>query len=235
MIANPVLEQKLGGFVLAGGRSSRMGFDKALLELEGETLLDRAVRQLRGFCAEVGTAGGIARPNLSCEVLPDHLPGNGPLSGIVTALEWTPYEWNLFVAVDTPFLPDEVWTRIVSGIGRASASTGCTSVIARSGAGNASHQGDAQPLCAAYRRHAGACFRSELESGRRKVLSAAYASGDVYFVDFENSDWFRNINTPEDLKGTGVTRGGQRQPQPPGEAGRSTESTEKPDAASKSF
>ncbi len=113
----------MGGFVLAGGRSTRMGRDKALLELEGETLVARGLRTLGEVCAEVAIAGGAEELRRFGRVIPDGLPGCGPLGGIVAALEQTLFEWNLFLAVDVPFVPRAVWARLIEAA-RESAGTG---------------------------------------------------------------------------------------------------------------
>jgi len=94
------------GVVLAGGRSSRFGRDKALLEIGGETLLQRTVATLRAACGDVLIVGpperGIQAPGTP--VLQDERPGVGPLGGIATALRARPGAAALVVAVDMPFL-----------------------------------------------------------------------------------------------------------------------------------
>jgi molybdopterin-guanine dinucleotide biosynthesis protein A len=95
----------IGGYILAGGRSSRMGTDKAMLQLAGEPLIARAVAKLRGLCEEVtilGTNPGLA---FYAPLLSDIHPGCGPIAGMEAALHYSPYAWNLFLAVDMPFLP----------------------------------------------------------------------------------------------------------------------------------
>jgi molybdopterin-guanine dinucleotide biosynthesis protein A len=89
----------LSGFVLAGGKSTRMGRDKALLPWRGHTLLDHMVELLQTVVDPVQVVGR--------SHLPDRLPGLGPLSGIATGLEATSTDANLFVAVDLPFLTEE--------------------------------------------------------------------------------------------------------------------------------
>jgi molybdopterin-guanine dinucleotide biosynthesis protein A len=75
------------GFVLAGGRSSRMGRDKALLTIDGEALLTRVARQVAAVAGSVTVIGPPERySHLSLEVVPDRTPGAGPLGGIDTAL-----------------------------------------------------------------------------------------------------------------------------------------------------
>src|SRR5262245_23173248 len=85
------------GVILAGGASTRMGRDKALLEIEGETLLARAARRLGEVCEEVlvadaGRFGGI----------PDG-PGRGPAAGLLGAARARPGRALLVLAVDLPF------------------------------------------------------------------------------------------------------------------------------------
>jgi molybdopterin-guanine dinucleotide biosynthesis protein A len=94
------------GVVLAGGRSSRLGRDKALLELDGEPLLARAVRVLAGICAEVLVLGPPKRAAVvpGARVIPDERPGDGPLPALATALREMRGERMVAVATDMPFL-----------------------------------------------------------------------------------------------------------------------------------
>ena len=82
-----------------------MGQDKALLTLGGEPLVKIAARKLKAVCAEVAIAGGAEELARFGRVIPDNWPGCGPLGGIVSALEQSSFEWNLFLPVDAPFVP----------------------------------------------------------------------------------------------------------------------------------
>jgi molybdopterin-guanine dinucleotide biosynthesis protein A len=95
----------VGGYVLAGGRSSRMGTDKALLQLAGKPLIERAVEKLRPICAEVHILSGDSVLEPYAPLVPDIHPGCGPIGGMEAALERSSHAWNLFLAVDMPFLP----------------------------------------------------------------------------------------------------------------------------------
>jgi len=95
----------VGGYVLAGGRSSRMGTDKALLELGGKPLIEHAVGKLRRLCAEVHILSSNAGLAQFAPLVPDIHPGCGPIGGMEAALLWSTYDWNVFLAVDMPFLP----------------------------------------------------------------------------------------------------------------------------------
>lgn len=106
----------VNGYVLAGGRSSRMGRDKAMLELAGKPLVQRAVEKLRRVCAKVFVVGNRPELEIYAPVVRDLHEGCGPLGGIEAALQGSDREWNLLMAVDMPFLPAEflaAWTRSV--------------------------------------------------------------------------------------------------------------------------
>lgn len=110
------MPSEVGGYVLAGGKSSRMGTDKALLELAGRPLVLHAVTKLRRVCADVQILS--SRPELAgfAPLVPDMHHGCGPLGGLETALGHSWHEWNLFLPVDMPFLPSaflDQWVRTV--------------------------------------------------------------------------------------------------------------------------
>ncbi|MDQ2833074.1 MAG: molybdenum cofactor guanylyltransferase [Acidobacteriota bacterium] len=96
---------EVGGYVLAGGNSRRMGRDKALLELAGEPLIRHAVKKLRRVCMDVRVLS--ANPELAAfaPTVPDLHPGCGPLGGVEAALAHSIFDWNVFMPVDMPFLP----------------------------------------------------------------------------------------------------------------------------------
>lgn len=104
------------GAVLAGGKSSRFGSDKALAELAGRTLLSRAVDTLAGWCEHVVVVG---RPTAPAPTLPDwpH-PGMGPLGGLAAALHLAAdegYEAVLTCGVDSVGLPEDLLAQLTPG------------------------------------------------------------------------------------------------------------------------
>lgn len=98
-------QPEVAGFVLAGGLSSRMGTDKALLELAGRPLIEHATTKLRRTCASVSILS--SNPVLAgyAPLVADMHPGCGPIGGLEAALHYSSCAWNLFLAVDMPFLP----------------------------------------------------------------------------------------------------------------------------------
>ena len=99
------------GYVLAGGQSSRMGTDKAMLSFGASTLLDRAVAALSLLCTDVTVVGRAPSPTASYRAIPDHLTGAGPVAGVEAALRDLATRggtWAFFLPVDLPLLPGEL-------------------------------------------------------------------------------------------------------------------------------
>lgn len=179
--------QDAAGFVLAGGRSSRMGQDKALLKLGGEALVERCLRRLSEVCVEVAIAGGSADLARFGRIVPDVSPGCGPLGGIVSALAESRFTWNLFLPVDAPFVPVSCLKALLSA-----AMDSDTGAVARV-------EGRLQPLCGVYSKKMLAVLQQELAAGRWKVAQAIEAAGPVNAIDFACARWFVNLNTPEEF------------------------------------
>jgi molybdopterin-guanine dinucleotide biosynthesis protein A len=108
------LRPVLGGYVLAGGKSSRMGRDKARLELAGKPLVLHAVTKLQRFCENVHILSANRELALYAPLINDLHPGCGPIGGIEAALKHSPYEWNLLMPVDMPFFPSAFLSAWVS-------------------------------------------------------------------------------------------------------------------------
>jgi molybdopterin-guanine dinucleotide biosynthesis protein A len=91
------------GLILAGGLSSRMGEDKALMEIDGETMLDRTARTLRALGVDLVAVSG-SRPG----GIPDRWAGAGPVGGLASAAAALPDAELLVVPVDMPRLGEAV-------------------------------------------------------------------------------------------------------------------------------
>ena len=91
--------------MLAGGKSSRMGRDKALLKLAGKPLVRHAVKKLRRVCMDVRMLSANAGVGSVCADGAGYASGCGPMGGMEAALEHSVIEWNLFMPVDMPFFP----------------------------------------------------------------------------------------------------------------------------------
>jgi molybdenum cofactor guanylyltransferase len=205
------------GFVLAGGKSTRMGRDKAALQLDGRTLLERALDTVREVC---GTAVVLGSRELygqhGAEVVEDIYPGCGPLSGIHAALTHTRTGFNLIIAVDTPFLSAD-FLRFMVERAVESRATVTTPEIA----------GYRQPLCSVYSReflpiaeralqanpnslkHRGTEAEEDSQAttkSRDYKIVPLFPEGHTLVITEEEmrrfaftSEMFENLNTPDDL------------------------------------
>lgn len=179
------------GLILAGGRSRRMqGRDKALLAVHGETLLAHAIRRLRPQVDALALNSNAA-PNSLAEyglpVIPDLLPGFlGPLAGIHAGLMQYPEDYLVTVAVDLPFLPPDLVTRLRSGL----ESKSCA---------NAS-DAERHALVLLWRPGTAASVEDYLQRGGRSLKDYIAVHGQpVRFDRPQDRGLFCNINTPEDL------------------------------------
>ena len=111
-------EADLSGFILTGGKSSRMGVDKALLKFRGGTFLSNAVSVVRPYCSEIFICG--SRPEyeyLGYPLINDIYNDSGPISGIYSGLAHSKTDWNLFLSVDTPFVDAALIQFLISNSG----------------------------------------------------------------------------------------------------------------------
>lgn len=130
------------GYVLAGGRSSRMGRDKALLPIGGTTLLDRIAHRVELAAGNVTIIAPPERyPDSRFRVVADLRENCGPLGGLCRALSITGAEWNLIVACDMPALTVEFLEQLF----HAAESGDADAVVPETEAG-------LDPLCAVYHR-----------------------------------------------------------------------------------
>jgi len=176
---------KCAGFVLAGGKSSRMGSDKALLPFQGLTLVEHVAAQVHQAAGDVTLVGDPARySHFSYPVIGDIYPGCGPLSGIHAALASSRAEWNLIVACDMPELTADLLTRILQR-----AQNGEAHAVIPVGP-----SGLPEPLCAAYNRGALDRITQALERGVRKVMDGLEGL-EIDFWRVPDPRPFHNLNT----------------------------------------
>ncbi|HEV2278753.1 MAG TPA: molybdenum cofactor guanylyltransferase [Acidobacteriaceae bacterium] len=200
----------MNAFVLAGGASSRMGRDKALLDFGGRPLIEHALALLRSLNFEPRICGSRLDLARFAPVVPDNHPGCGPLAGIEAALSISGSDLNLFLPVDLPLLPIAFLRWMVE---RAT-TTDTVATVPLFG-------GRPQPLCAVYTRRLVHGIHEALAAGQYKMMTAietaASALGepiDAFHVESVAAalipetwpahppvqQWFRNINTPADYE-----------------------------------
>jgi molybdopterin-guanine dinucleotide biosynthesis protein A len=182
-------------FILAGGQSTRMGADKALVALDGRTLLARALDLARSEAYDVRIVGEAAKFRAFAPVVEDVFPECGPLWGIHAALRASPAQLNLILAVDMPFMPPALLPFLLTRARNSAALV----TVARAGGGW-------QPLCGVYRREFADVAEKALREGRCKIdalfdeaRTQAIREDELEAAGFSASV-FRNLNTREELE-----------------------------------
>lgn len=191
-----LMEQaQLTGFVLAGGKSTRMGRDKAVLSLNGRTLLETALAAVRPVVNEVFILGPSEPYRTYAPVIADIFPGCGPLGGIHAALAQTETEFNLVIAVDTPFLSAALLRYLAE-----------RALAARAVVTAPEINGYPQPLCAVYSRDFLPIAERALRAGAYKIVPLFPNDRTLLVRETElaqvafTAEMFENLNTPEDLE-----------------------------------
>jgi len=195
-------DKHVAGYVLAGGASSRFGSDKSVATLAGMPMLGYTIDLLRKVTGDALLIGGSRQQHqgFDVEIIADRWPRQGPLGGILTALDVSAKspgqpKWNLVVSCDMPFLTGE-WLAYLCE--RATASE-AEVVLPRSLQG-------LEPLCACWRTDALPVLRTAFEAGVRKVTAGAER---LKREVLDEAEWkrfdtqgrlFWNMNTREDYE-----------------------------------
>ncbi|MEY1675926.1 molybdenum cofactor guanylyltransferase [Gordonia sp. ABKF26] len=204
----------IAALVLAGGRSRRMGSDKAALDWDGEPMLARVVRVVSQRCDPVLVVAGEtsaafrgvddirdrAAPGIDASKVrwvTDEQEGTGPLGGLVAGLSAAAAagaEYAFVCATDMPLIAPELIDELRLGVtGSAQA------VIAH----------DAQrdhPMAGIYRTDAAGLIADIVAGGERRMLGAIEAL-TTHRVGISDPDWLVNVNAPEDLHRLRVSAG----------------------------
>lgn len=175
--------------VLTGGRSRRMGRDKAFVAVNGEPMVRRVARALRAAGATEVVAVGRDEGALLAEgidrFLPDTHPGEGPLGGVVAALDDAVAPMVVVVACDMPDLTVEAVQALVTAL----AADPLLAVAV------------AEPLCAAWRPIRALTALQRAFGGGERTMTTAIALLPHVAVTVDPAA-LRNVNRPDDLAQT---------------------------------
>jgi len=210
-------ETDAAGVVLAGGESSRMGRDKALLPFAGRPLIEHALTMLgeAGLSTTIAGASAAAQSTLAtyASIVLDPQPGLGPLAGICAALAAASTRFVVFLPVDLPLLPPSLIAYLLHHAQMTGRAVTVSSV-----------NGFAQTFPVVLDRSVLQALRTELRSGRRGCLSAFQAASDAvgepiccvavellaqsgqvaHPIGLHPLRWFLNVNTSRDLEQAAV-------------------------------
>jgi molybdopterin-guanine dinucleotide biosynthesis protein A len=185
----------IAAFIVAGGKSTRMGKDKASISLAGRTLLEHALVTARGVTPEVRIVGDPEKFSPFAPTVEDVFRDCGPLGGIHAALRASRAELNLMLAVDVPFISSALLQYLLTRARSSDSVVTVPRVNQRR-----------QPLCAVYRRAFADIAEQALQEGRYKI-DALFDPSSTQVVEEEDLEaagfsprMFRNVNTPEELE-----------------------------------
>jgi molybdopterin-guanine dinucleotide biosynthesis protein A len=186
-------EQKnITAIILAGGKSSRMGFDKGLVHFNGKMLVSHVIEAVKPFASQVIiVTSNPEYKQLGYPCMEDEAKEKGPLMGIVTGLAHSSTQKNLVVGCDMPFLTKNVLSSLIEN-------SGDEDVLLTV------HKGWAEPLCSIYDRNCITHIRSKIEQNQLKITDALMGL-KTRLISFDDEDWFHgnefaNINSIEELK-----------------------------------
>ena len=196
------------GFVLAGGKSARMGRDKALLPFHRRPMVEIAVQKLRSFCATVSIAGNREDLARFAPVVQETRREAGPGAGIEAGLWACAQPWALFLPVDVPLVPASLLRRWAEMVLSPEGTDCAASYLVVNG--------ERQPAFCMVRLDAREAVTRALDQGEHRLEALLRAAGkgrpgglwtpeaDGFAPEQRargetTADWFRNLNTPEEL------------------------------------
>jgi len=182
---------EISAIILAGGKSRRMGEDKALLEVNGKSMLERAIALCKTITSEIIISSNHSSHNkFGYLVMPDEIKECGPMGGIAACLKISKNEWNLVLSVDSAFVEPDFVLYLISEADNFDA------VVPYSEKGK-------EPLIALYNKTALPSIEENLNAGKFKMIDLL-TSINTKLVDAQQ--WvkkfpklFNNLNRPEDL------------------------------------
>ena len=178
--------------ILAGGGSTRMGRDKALLRYGGETLLGRLVREFSGGELLLSAAAPGDYADFGCRVVYDERPGLGPIEGVRRLLTEAEHERLFLCAADMPLLRRELAGYLAEFL---CSDYDCWVLTVG---------GRAQPLCGIYSKRVLPVIEGQLAAGDYR-LSGVLSRSRVKYVPLEYTRFepklLANVNTPRDYAG----------------------------------
>lgn len=185
----PLTKDRCTPVILAGGASRRMGTCKALLKINGETMLSRILRQLSEFDRVLLSTGDpTLGEGLSVECTADLYPGMGPLAGLHAAFCSVDSEALLVLPCDLPFFTKQAAEYLLDHMPEDADALVCMDSTGR-----------IHPLCGIYRRSVLPALEARLKAGELRVMSFLYSLNWKGLQDAEilPDKLFINVNSPE--------------------------------------
>ena len=186
-------ETKPTGIILAGGKSIRMGEDKALLKIGNSTFIESIYNTLKPICSELIISTNNPQVKIKgIESIPDEIENIGPMGGIYTCLKYSKSKKNIIISVDTPFINTELLQYLLER-SKETKVTICK------------HYEKLHPLIGIYSVEFLKILEKDISEENYKTILAVKKSNHSIInitrdLPFYHPGLFLNINNPEDLK-----------------------------------
>lgn len=196
---------ELSGGILAGGRSNRFGSNKALFAPDGERLIERAVRLLRPFCAQVLVSASHANADayrfLGLDIVEDLHADCGPLGGLEALLTQCATPWMFILACDMPYVSSDALLTM-AGLPQLSEALGGT---IQAFAWKNKIEGSVSPFPLLIRRSVLPSLQKQMSTGRLGVKTFL-STLNTYYIPTDSTQLLRNVNRPEDWQGDDINK-----------------------------
>jgi molybdopterin-guanine dinucleotide biosynthesis protein A len=175
--------------ILAGGKSSRMKQDKALMTISSCSLIEATIVQIKDLFPEILISSSEIEKYkfLGYRIIPDEKPDEGPLMAILSSLRESSNELNIILACDIPEIDINFLKKLFSY------TEGHDIVVP------GYKDGKYEALFAIYNKNIIPVIEKQLSKGIRKI-SSLFPICRTKTVEMDNEKWFKNLNTIEDYK-----------------------------------
>lgn len=184
---------KIPAYILAGGKSTRMGTEKGLVELQGKAFISHIIDVLSPVTKEINIiSNNRAYEQFGYPLIPDLIKEKGPMAGIYTGLLHSKEEFNLFLSCDIPLINEKLLLHLITKAQEKNQTT----VI--------QHKELIEPLCAVYKRSELPLINELIEKNELSVRRTLQVLNTQYLQiekeDFYHERMFSNINSKEELE-----------------------------------
>jgi molybdopterin-guanine dinucleotide biosynthesis protein A len=180
--------QNITGILLCGGKSQRMGADKATLVVENRYMALYPLEVLQAWCSEILISSNNERHDFSnYPIIPDEIKEIGPMGGLYSCLKRSAHHLNLLVACDMPMISGSLLRRMLN------VSSSFDAIVPV-------WKNKPQPSYALYQKRIAADIEKAIER-KNYSLQKLLAVINVYYVNVEHKEETEllNVNTPEEL------------------------------------
>lgn len=182
---------QITAIILAGGKSSRMGTDKALIKIEDKNLLETTIEICKSVCKSIIiSSNNPEHGKYGYPVVNDEIKNCGPIGGIYSCLKKSETKWNFVIGVDTPFVPSDFILYLTTQTGNYDAIVPV-------------HFSDKEPLIALYNKNCLPSIEKQISMQQFKIhhlidlINTNYLNVGRWVES--NTHFFSNLNRPEDL------------------------------------